>query len=254
MLSVKQIQIRMYAPNGAEVLVSVETDGNPVVAMEAAAALERMGLRPTPPNEFERERRSQLGCFVLRMHDNGDDTETPVVDIYLKHANGYVDRHRSMRVYLNSQQDMNRFEEAVGMSLDDIPVYDSDTPLERGRRPQRDEQYVVWPKRKVWVVWRLNPASQEDEKAPKRLFVRWEWEPGKSHSQSTPTKARPEQAETKYPPGHQVILDAVRDEARRLGLEDPEKAVASFVVAAQKKPNVRITPGQARAWVRREFG
>ena len=225
----QQIQVRMYAPNGAEVLVSV--NGGPENVADVAAALERAGLYPTPPTEEERERRSRVGAFVVRSHINGDGSETPVVDVYFRHRNGYTDRLRSMRVYLNSQRDREEFERAFGVRLEALHIYDGDTPIERGKRPQQD-RFVYRPAHSVWVVWRLNPASATDDKAPKRLFVRWEADG--------------------FSPDESIILTAVREEAKVHDI-DPEQAVATFLEAAAKKPGIKVTPAQARAWVRRRM-
>ncbi len=226
-----QVQVKMYAPNGAEVVWLVSVEGGPAEAMEIAAALERAGLFPTPPTEEERERRSRVGAFVVRSHINGDGSETPVVDVYFRHRNGYTDRLRSMRVYLNTPRDRKDFERAFGVRLDALNIYDGDTPIERGKRPQQ-ERFVYAPAHDVWAVWRINPASTTDEKAPKRLFVRWETD--------------------RYPPDAPVILDAVREEAITRGVE-PQEAVAAFLEAAARKPGVRVTPAQARAWVRKRL-
>jgi len=161
--------VKMYAPNGAEVYLPFD----PARIRRLMAEYERQGLTPTPPNEYERERRDRVGAFVVRSHINGDGSETPVVDVYIRHRNGYTDRLRSLRVYLNTDRDRSKFEAAFGVSLDAIEIYSNDKPLERGKRPDQ-EKYIYQPQHPVWVIWRLNPASEKDENAPKRLFVRWE--------------------------------------------------------------------------------
>jgi len=236
--------IKVFAPNGAEVWVPVDGD-----ILEAAARLERMGLSPLPPDEFRREHRNEVGALVVRYHQNPDGQEVPVIDVYFRHEGGYVDKYRSMVIYLDREQDRKTLEEILNISLSKLPFYDSDTPLVRGERPDRDEKYVIQVQG-LWVVWKKNPAAVEDDRAKKRLFLRFECE----EKVKVRLPGHKKKVNGKYPPGHQIILSAVREEAQRLGLEDPEQIVLTFITASHKKPGVLITPSQARAWVRREFG
>ena len=174
--------VKMYAPNGAEVYLPFD----PTNANNMLALYEQQGLSPTPLNEYERERRSQVGAFVVRSHINPDGSETPVADVYFRHRNGYVDRLRSMRVYLNTERDVQQFQSAFGVRLDALAFWPGNTPPDRGRMKAEDEKkYIHRPRHRVWVVWRLNPASENDEQAPKRLFVRWQR--GRTAGQAQPT-------------------------------------------------------------------
>ena len=168
----QEIRLRAFTPNGAEAWVTLKSGVNPA---DAAALLERMGLLPVPPDEFQRERRNEIGALVLRYHGEPDGDEVPVLDLYFRHSGGYVDRFRSMVVYLDRPEQREEIERLLGVPLDQLPFYDADTPLIRGEKPQRDNKCVVWV-RGLWAVWRLNPASEEDDRAKKRLFLRWEVE------------------------------------------------------------------------------
>ena len=186
--------VKMYAPNGAEVYLPFDpTNANNILAL-----YEQQGLSPTPLNEYERERRSQVGAFVVRSHINPDGSETPVVDVYFRHRNGYVDRLRSMRVYLNTERDVQQFQSAFGVRLDALAFWPGNTPPDRGRMKAEDEKkYIHRPRHRVWVVWRLNPASESDEQAPKRLFVRWER--GRAAGQAQPTTTTAQNDGTAHP-------------------------------------------------------
>jgi len=229
--------IKMYAPNGAEVYLPFDPANT-----NALVLYEQEGLSPLPPGEYERERRSQIGAFVVRSHVNPDGSETPVVDLYFRHRNGYTDRLRSMRVYLNTDRDIERFQAAFGVRLDGLNIYDGDTPIERGKRPQQ-ERFVYEPSRPVWVVWRLNPASKNDEQAPKRLFVRWE---------TAGAERQHQHFDGKYPPNHRVIMDTIFQVAKGCGY-DPDAVSKAFLEAAKARPGVHITPAQAVAWVFRKY-
>lgn len=167
----RAVVVRMYAPNGAEIRVSLKQGVDPTVA---TARLERMGLFLIPPDEFQRERRAQVGALVLRYH-GGPEDEVPVLDVYFRHPGGYVDRFRSMVVYLDHSWQREEIEKILGISLDQLPSYNADAPLIRGERPDRDARYVVRVQG-LWAVWRLNPASEEGDRVKKRLFLRWEVE------------------------------------------------------------------------------
>ena len=162
--------VRMYAPNGAEVYLPFD----PARAEQLLLQYEAQGLRPLPPAEHEREIRVRIGAFVVRSQINSDRTTTPVVDLYFRQQGGYIDRLRSTRVYLNTPRDVEAFERAFGVSLKSIPVYDADTPLERGKRPERDKRYVQYPRFPVFAVLQLNPQHGKKENAPKYRFLRWE--------------------------------------------------------------------------------
>jgi len=193
MLDNKTGFIKMFAPNGAEVYLPFD----PTRARRLLAEYERQGLTPTPPGEYERERRDEVGAYVVRLHVNGDGSETPVVDVYFRHRNGWVDKLRSMRVYLNTDYDRKAFERAFRVSLETLEFYDNATPIDRGKVRPGQEKYIHMPSCPTWVIWRLNPASESDEQAPKRLFVRWESQcknQPKQQPKAQPQQPKPQQS------------------------------------------------------------
>lgn len=232
--------VKLYAPNGAEVYLPFDPNNIRLLAL-----YEQQGLSPVPPSEYERERRTQVGAFVVRLHINGDGSETPVVDVYFRHRNGYTDRLRSMRVYLNTERDINHFENAFGVSLNSLTFYDSDTPIDRNRVRPGQEKFIHRPACPVWVVWRLNPASENDEQAPKRLFVRWER--GKcikvQQRQDAPQEpAKPQQPQPKAEADHEQESGQAKEESNEQPIsEDNDEKRYHFASAP-------IVQAVSRAW------
>ncbi len=163
--------MELYAPNGAKVYMPVNPDRLRQQMVQYAAA----GLLVEPPSPEERELLFNIGAYVVRLHTNDDGSETPVVDLYFRHANGFFDRKRSTRVYLNNDYDVRAFERAFVVSLDGLEFY-SGQPITRGKNPALDHFVHLVPRGRVWGVFRPNPNFQSggSEGAPKYYFVRWE--------------------------------------------------------------------------------
>ncbi len=163
--------MELYAPNGAKVYMPVSPDRLRQQMVKYAAA----GLLVEPPLPEERELLFNIGAFVVRLHTNDDGSETPVVDLYFRHPNGYFDRKRSTRVYLNNDYDVRAFERAFAISLDGLEFY-SGQPITRGKNAALDHFVHQVPRGRVWGVFRPNPNFQNggSEGAPKYYFVRWE--------------------------------------------------------------------------------
>ena len=235
----KQGFVKMYAPNGAEVYLPFD----PANARQLLAQYEQQGMSPVSLTEYDRERRSRVGAFVVRLHINGDGSETPVVDIYFRHRNGYTDRLRSMRVYLNTERDITRFETAFGVSLQSLPFYENDTPIDRNKVRPGQEQYIRYPACPVWVVWRLNPASENDEQATKRLFIRWER--GKCTQRQQPQQPPQHQAADQAPepqPQPQIADQSPQSQPQDTGEAEPEPQPQDTAANAEERYHFSTKP------------
>ena len=251
-----QAQVKMFAPNGAEITL-------PLNLGQWQAQLrryEQMGLLPVPPDEGERERRNQVAMFVIREHVNDDDTTTPVVDLYFRHRNGYTDRMRSMRVYLNTDRDRKRFESAFAVRLDKIPVYDGTQPLDLSRKLKKNlGQFIQHPRIQVWAVWRLNPAAESEEApkgTPKRIFIRWE---SHAHDLAHRLPAKMPSGGTRRPRKQGNGAGGLQQERAYAATDDHIVAVVAEVWGVEKAQaarslhqsvarGTRMTVRQARAW------
>jgi len=127
------------------------------------------GFTVNAPGLEDGESLYQVGFVVRRETSNDDGTNTPVVDLYPAGQN-----FRILGKYLNTDTEIAEFEQACGVHLSLLPLYDGN-PIERGKKPQLDK-FVMALKSPAKVVFKQNPKYEgpEDKKHPKRLFVRWE--------------------------------------------------------------------------------
>jgi hypothetical protein len=75
-------------------------------------------------------------------------------------------------MYLNTADDVADFEAATGVKLAQIPLYNGDNAIERGKGK---DNFVVNLPAPARLVWKPNPRweGENDKKNPKRVFVRW---------------------------------------------------------------------------------
>lgn len=165
---------KLFHPSGAQVTVPLPL-GEPLTVgaaqsiFQSVNALLEAGWLVNMPGLEEGERVEEIRHVVRRVKINDDGTETPVVDLYPERAN-----FRILGVYLNTPQDIQAFESACDAHLGDLPLYEGDNAIERGKGPKTDK-YVFSLSRSARVVLKQNPRweGEEDKKHPKRLFVRW---------------------------------------------------------------------------------
>lgn len=154
---------------GADVDAQVKLTGE---AIEKALAA---GWLIAEPSLEEGERVEPIAYVVKReKYNQTDQTTTPVVDLYP--VNG---KFRVLSVYLNGGLDIRAFETATGLRLNDMPLYEADNSIERGKGPKTDK-FVVTLGKQAKIVWKANPKweGDEDKKHQKRVFVRWADAPG----------------------------------------------------------------------------
>ncbi|NPV86305.1 MAG: hypothetical protein HPY45_09895 [Anaerolineae bacterium] len=233
--------VKLYHPNGGvqvtlPVPVSYVVDQNTASMMlSSVAAYLQAGWLPNQPGLGDGETKEKVTHLVRREKTNGDGSKTPLFDVYCGGGS-----FRTLGVYLNTQEDIKEFEKVFG-PIDKFPIYDGDTPIERGKKPERDRNFVIPVRDGVNVVWRLNPRyeGEEDKKNPKRLFVRWEPAP----AASAPAAAMiidklygPEETPRVYLNGERVN-----------GNEAEQKAYDSYLSSHGKAPASRDA---LRQWVK----
>lgn len=169
----------MWTPDGTKINFTINldaefTDAHVAVASAAYTALKAAGLLPREPGLEDGEQSEPIACIVRREHYK-DGKATPVLDLYSDSPQYRL--HRFMVYYLNTPDDIAAFEAASGLVLAQMPLYDSEAPLERDKNPNKDAQYTRRPMHPLTVVYKINPAAktETDGKRPKlRLFVRWQ--------------------------------------------------------------------------------
>lgn len=165
---------KLYHPSGVQVTIPISiseavSPESAKVMLYSVTALLEAGWQANMPGLDAGERVEEIRHVVRRVKTNDDNTETPVIDLYPDRAN-----FRILGVYLNTPAHVQAFESVCGVQVADLPLYDGDNAIERGKGPKTDK-YVVTLPRPVRVVLKQNPRweGEDDKKHPKRLFVRW---------------------------------------------------------------------------------
>lgn len=137
--------------------------------LDSVSTLLTVGFLVNAPGLEDGEKVETISAVVRRAKANDDGSETPVIDLYPDRAN-----FRILGIYLNNEQDIQAFEKAAGVKLAQLPLYDGDNAIERGKGVKTDK-YVIALKSPVKVVFKANPKweGDEDKKHSKRIFVRW---------------------------------------------------------------------------------
>ena len=165
---------RLYHPSGVQVTLPISLD-KPITAdvakgtLTSVSTLIEAGWLVNAPGLEEGEHVDEVRHVVRRVKSNDDNSDTPIVDLYPERGN-----FRLLGVYLNDPQSIQAFENACGVHIPDLPLYEGNGTIERGSNP-RLEKFVVSLSRPVRVVWKTNPKweGEEDKKHQKRLLVRW---------------------------------------------------------------------------------
>lgn len=140
-------------------------------ALQFDAYLVKSGISVREPGLDEGEQSETFHFIVRRAKWNDDNTETPIIDLYIDHDKM---RFSLLKVYLNTPDDVEAFQQATGLQLGALPLYDGQAAIERGKDTRIDGKYMIRLQRPVTVVWKLNPAYEDGGKKAKRLFVRWD--------------------------------------------------------------------------------
>ncbi len=184
---------KLYHPRGP--LVSLPVVGDTPLAMFAyvTAMLDAGFVVAAPGLESGEEREMVSGVLRSCYEHDGEVTDT----ILLYAANEAME-WSFLKIYLNSEADVQAFESACGVTLDSLPIYEGKD------KPKRDgttvaKKYIAKLARPVPVVFMANPKWSEEEanaaKAknalytkPKRVFVRWADAPTAAPTATEPPK------------------------------------------------------------------
>ena len=163
--------VKLFHPSGAQVTLPLPLDSAQIEAvMSSLDALLQSGLSVSSPGTEPGESVEQIGHLVRRVKTNSDGTETPLIDLYGVRAN-----YRLLGLYLNDPEQLAEFEHACGVHINDLPLYEGESPIERGKNPKTDKYVFALPQ-PVQILYRANPRweGEGDKKNSKRLFVRWQ--------------------------------------------------------------------------------
>jgi hypothetical protein len=112
------------------------------------AKMQALGYLPALPGLEPGQDKNVIVTVVRRVHINKETgAETPIIDFYTEwDAGGKFGEFRYGHVYLNDAKDIAEFEAQSGLSFETLPVYDSQSPLQRVyNRPNANEVKVKRP-------------------------------------------------------------------------------------------------------------
>lgn len=169
---------RVYHPSGAQVSIPIGLAQE--LTVEIGALLLRSvdnllasGWSVNLPGVELDEKVEEIGFVGRREKFNtNDNSTTPIVDLYPNKEPQRGGAFKLLHMYLNTPDDIAAFENATGVSLNQIPLYNGDNAIERGKGK---DSFILQFAAPVKLVWKQNPAweGDQDKKHPKRIFVRW---------------------------------------------------------------------------------
>ena len=223
---------KLYHPRGCCVTIPVPTD--PVEAFTHIDRCINAGWLVIAPGLEEGEVKEEVG-YVLRGSIEHDGEITPTLLLY---STNEGHSFSFLKVYLNNLADIQAFEHAAGMRLNDFPEYAGNDKPERGKSSKLD-QFIVRVRKPFGVVLKSNPKYHENDRAAavgrgeiykvaRRLFVRWADQAPKQAEQSTDGDAH-EGPSTKPPPSDPNRKSApATDATQTTNAENYGKAIKAF--------------------------
>lgn len=162
--------VRLYHPNGAEVQLPIR-----IPFPDASSDIETYTKAGWMIQKPEKTEVINIGYIVRRSKLNKiTGVETPVIDLFGSHPRM---NRRFLMVYLNTLEQIQAFEIATGLKLDQIKFFNGDAPP-KNEDGATNREYIVRLEKTVNVAYKANPAYNKDEKdetkkKPARLFIRW---------------------------------------------------------------------------------
>lgn len=192
--------VKLYHKSGALVTLpvpcSVANLDCYVAAYAAVSGAIEAGFTVNMPGLEAGEEKEQVGYVLRREKQNADHSVTPIIDLYS--PNDAV-KFKVFSVYLNRDEDVEAFEKASGLSLDQLRVFPGTAAPERGANRQSDS--FICKVNTFAVILKPNPKWNPDEKdatkkKPRRLFVRWDGQAVASDSPEANGKVTGEKVNT----------------------------------------------------------
>ena len=169
--------IKLYHPSGAQVTLPV-----PMLArVSTEQALDLLGsvseylnagFLVNAPGLGDGELAEEVNAVARREAKD----ETPIIDFYSSNTKLLK---KFMHVYMNAEQDVTAFEDATGIQVSALPVYEGALAIARDDNKAR--KYIVNLPRPLRLVWKLSPkweewkaSGGEGNEPHKRMLVRYE--------------------------------------------------------------------------------
>ncbi len=169
--------IKLYHPSGAQVslplpVLSRLTTQQALDVLGSVSEYINVGFLVNAPDLEDGELIDEVNAVARREAKD----ETPIIDFY---SSNMKLLKKFMHVYLNTEQDVAAFEEATGLKLSALPVYDGALAIARDDNKAR--KYIVSLPHSLKLVWKLSPkweewkaAGGEGNEPHKRMLTRYE--------------------------------------------------------------------------------
>lgn len=169
--------IKLYHPSGAQVslplpVLSRLTTQQALDVLGSVSEYINVGFLVNAPDLEDGELIEEVNAVA---RSEAKD-ETPIIDFY---SSNMKLLKKFMHVYLNTEQDVAAFEDATGLKLSALPVYDGALAIARDDNKAR--KYIVSLPRSLKLVWKLSPkweewkaAGGEGNEPHKRMLARYE--------------------------------------------------------------------------------
>ena len=169
--------IKLYHPSGAQVslpvpLLSRLTTEQAMDMLGSVSEYINAGFLVNAPGLEDGELLEVVNAVACREAKDG----TPIIDFYSSNTKLLK---KFMHVYLNTEQDVAAFEEAAGVKVTSLPVYDG--ALAIARDDHKAGKYIVNLPRPLKLIWNLSPkweewkaAGGEGNEPHKRMLVRYD--------------------------------------------------------------------------------
>lgn len=169
--------IKLYHPSGAQVSLPVPmlsrlTTQQALDVLGSVSEYINVGFLVNAPDLEDGDLIEEVNAVARREAKD----ETPIIDFY---SSNMKLLKKFMHVYLNTEQDVAAFEDATGLKLSALPVYDGALAIARDDNKAR--KYIVSLPRPLKLVWKLSPkwdewkaAGGEGNEPHKRMLARYE--------------------------------------------------------------------------------
>lgn len=255
-IEVGKLILSGWLPNGRQITFEQPSTGDLQRDISLAflidKAMNEAGLTPNPIPPGEGEKTETVHYILISLSENERGTSYKVF-LYTERF-----KHKFLHIYLNNDGQVNTFEQAFGMDISTLPIYDGDAALERGKNPQKDTRYIVPCIQPVQVVYKPNPLyeGEEDKKHAKYVFVRWAGLSTQTDNRQTGQTGQTGNGVSDGRLSDQTDSRQTHRQQRRLPVENGSNRieVVTEIVRTQYDNGFLIrTPSGAMSWTRDPF-
>jgi len=169
--------LKLYHPSGAQVTLPVPmlarlTNQQAQDVLGSVSEYLNAGFMVNAPGLEDGELLEEVNAVARREAKD----ETPIIDFYSSNTKLLK---KFMHAYMNSEQDIAAFEQAAGIQVVALPVYEGALAIARDDNKAR--KYIVSLPRPIKLVWKLSPKWEEwkatggeGNEPHKRMLVRYE--------------------------------------------------------------------------------